>query len=136
MMKAQALAQHLGCDVEDVEESKHDDAEFEAESETWLVLTEEEANKRTRDNIRESLWAFRVSFLQYHLKVEGDRVLDALERMQAELCEDTNEILFALVKDFDHLVRDAVLSDGRGHFLSGYDGEEHEVRDFRLFRTN
>ncbi len=36
--------------------------------------------------------------------------------------------------------RDALISDGRGHFISGYDGEEHEVQIdgewFYIYRVN
>ena len=33
----------------------------------------------------------------------------------------------SMIKDFDAFVEDAAACDGRGHFLSGYDGIEHEV---------
>jgi hypothetical protein len=60
--------------------------------------------------------------------------------MQSELCEDANELVKAVIRDIDHFVKDAILSDGRGHFLSGYDGEENEIEHkkvmFYIYRTN
>jgi hypothetical protein len=60
--------------------------------------------------------------------------------MQAELCEDANELVKAVIRDIDHFVKDAILSDGRGHFLSSYDGEENEIEHkkvmFYIYRTN
>jgi hypothetical protein len=54
--------------------------------------------------------------------------------------KDSNEAVKSLIKDFDHFVDDAVLSDGRGHFLSSYDGCEHEVNIknnyYYIYRTN
>ena len=51
-----------------------------------------------------------------------------------------SEAVKSLIEDFDHFVDDAVLSDGRGHFLSSYDGYEHEVKIngnyYYIYRTN
>lgn len=42
--------------------------------------------------------------------------------------------------DKDALIEDAIRIDGRGHFISGYDGEEHEERvngvTYFIYRTN
>jgi uncharacterized UBP type Zn finger protein len=43
-------------------------------------------------------------------------------------CESNNAVLTRLIGDVDHFVDDAIGADGRGHFLSGYDSEEHEIR--------
>ena len=49
-------------------------------------------------------------------------------------------MLKRLIKDWDHFVQDAVSSDGRGHFLSGYDGAENEEKVdgvwYFIYRTN
>ena len=47
--------------------------------------------------------------------------------MQGKLCESANELVLALIDDMDKFVSDAISSDGRGHFLSYYDGEEQEI---------
>ena len=108
------LAKHLGVSVDDAESYINDD--------DYLVLTDEEADDRAHDEIAEMVWAFRPSFLVAHTGVTEE----AIEKLQ-EMCEGANDALTSMIKDFDHFVADAVSSDGRGHFLSGYDGNEHEV---------
>jgi hypothetical protein len=43
-----------------------------------------------------------------------------------------------MIKDMDDFVDDAIGADGRGHFLSHYDGNEVEDRESGLYiyRTN
>lgn len=50
--------------------------------------------------------------------------------------EDSNDDFMKLIQDFDEFVSDAEKSDGRGHFLSSYDGEENEVDGYYIYRTN
>ena len=56
--------------------------------------------------------------------------------MQQELCEDANEIVKAIITDINEFIEDAISSDGRGHFLNGYDGTEEELNGFYIYRTN
>jgi hypothetical protein len=56
--------------------------------------------------------------------------------MQGKLCESARPIVEALIEDMDHFVSDAICADGRGHFLSQYDGEENEEGEFYIYRTN
>ena len=107
------LAKHLGVDL--------DDAQGEIDSEDYLVLTDEEADEAVREAIEESLWAFTPSFLSAHTGVD-EEVFVAL----ADRCEANNDSFKRMIKDFDAFVEDAVSSDGRGHFLAGYDHEEHD----------
>jgi hypothetical protein len=64
----------------------------------------------------------------------------SIKLMQETQCEGCNEAIFALIGDFNHFVDDASAADGRGHFLSSYDGEEQEVKIgktmYFLYRTN
>ena len=124
-----ALAEHLGCALEDVTPEPGLDNTFSAEGKEWLVLTDVEADEAAEDEIKSSLWAFKLSFVRSHsekLREAGDRALEALEKAQGSLCEDFGPILEALVDDLDDLIADAIRADGRGHFLAGYDGEERE----------
>jgi hypothetical protein len=111
-----------------------------------LVCSDKGADQKARQNIRESLWAFRPSFILSHSKI-GDmnhvsfaKVETGLQKIQGELCEDANEFVFALLKSFKKFWRAAIAADGRGHFLAGYDSRETEIKtgDFRAFvyRTN
>jgi len=60
---------------------------------------------------------------------------EVFEKLQ-DSCETANDAIFKLIKDFNKFVQEAIATDGRGHFLSGYDGNENEQGDFYLYRTN
>ncbi len=101
----------------------------------YLVLTDEEADERAESDIAESLWAFNADFLADYMP-DG---IDApeIEAIRGDRCEGANEAMLALVRagrySFAKLVREAIASDGRGHFLSGYDGEEIELKQGGLY---
>ena len=127
------LASHLGVCVSEAE-SYIDDQDY-------LVLTDEEADDAVREEIEQLVWAFTPSFLSAHTGVDSS----TLKTMQESLCEGANEPFMAMIKDFDYFVDDAVSCDGRGHFLAGYDHEEHEVTyksidntetDYYIYRRN
>ena len=48
--------------------------------------------------------------------------------------DDIPSILLCHI-DWDGVVRDCMV-DGYGHHFAGYDGMEHEVEDYHIFRTN
>ena len=98
----------------------YDEAQCDFDSEHYLVYTDEEADEAVRENIEEMVWAFTPSFLSWHTGVD-EEVFEAL----ADRCEDNNDSFKRMIKDFDAFVEDAVRGDGRGHFLAGYDHEEH-----------
>lgn len=129
--QAAALAIHRG-------EITYDaivDAQNEIDGEDYLVLTDEQADERCKEEIEEMVWAFTPSFLQAHTGVDAD----AIKKIQ-EMCEGANEPLTAMIKDFDYFVEDAINGDGRGHFLAGYDHEENYVTyngtTYYIYRRN
>ncbi len=135
--RAAVLASFLSLDVEDVQEATYGDHTYEADGEEWLVLTDEEADTAAREYIRESVWAFRPEFLADYTHEGIDA--DTLQAIQGERCEDANAPILALIEagaGFEDFAADAIGADGRGHFLSQYDGEERESGDFYLYRTN
>lgn len=127
--------------------------QFSAEGAEYAVGTDEEADEAGTEAVRQSLWAFNASFIvsQCDLPMELE---DAIKGFCEAKCEDANEAIEALVekccrdmgKDGVEAFADAAFSaDGRGHFLSGYDGEENEVQfeheegdsqTFYVYRTN
>ena len=109
----------------------YDEAQNDYDSEHYLVYTDEEADEAVREHIEEMVWAFTPSFLRTHTGL----TIDAIAKLQ-EMCEDANEPLKAMIKDFDHFVNDAVNCDGRGHFLAGYDHEENEISFHVLCRSS
>jgi hypothetical protein len=138
--RACALRHHLELDPSyEIEPCKYGDNTFDAGGQEWLVLTDEEADVLTHDYIRESVWAFRTSFLVGHMPEGLDEA--AIDAMRGDRCEDVNPAILALIEagsGFDRFAEEAISADGRGHFLSGYDGEEHESASarFYLYRTN
>jgi hypothetical protein len=91
----------------------------------WLILTDEEADEAAIENIRRDVWAFVPSFLESYLP-EGVTT-DVVEALQSTKYEDAAPALLAMLGDrFEEFADDAISSDGRGHFLSVWDGVEHE----------
>lgn len=118
---------------------------FEAFGNEYKVLTDEEADEEAKTQILESLWAFNADFILRHTEFynnstsrEDAEFIKALQDLQRRLCESANSIVKALIIDVDDFVSDAIDSDGRGHFISWYDGEEYETQYNNIFvyRTN
>lgn len=113
----------------------------------FLVLTEKEANEKAREELLNSLWAFNADFILRHSKnynlmhnFEKKAALDALKDAQAKSCESLNGLMFAIIDDINKFIDDAITADGRGHFISFYDGEEHEEelngKAYFIYRIN
>ncbi len=131
--KRAALAEYLEEDADDWSESSYDDSLFECGNRKYLVLTDEEADDRNKEYLKETVWAFRSSFLASHMP---DGVSEEVIKAVQEKCESGNEALRAMILDWDHFVDDATGTDNRGHFLSSYDGEEIEHEGFYIYRVN
>lgn len=131
--KIEALAKHLNCSPEDVTETRYDPDTFEAEGGEFLVLTDSEADERVTEYIKDTLWAFNPEFLAAYMPEGVDA--DVLKVIQ-EKCESANPALLKMCTDLQGLISDAIGADGRGHFISSYDGEESEVGEFYIYRTN
>lgn len=117
------LADELEIDVEDAGRLMEDG--------DYLVLTDEEADEKCAEYIKDSLWAFNANFIlgECGLDLSGT---DSLRSMQEKACEGANDFFLSLVEKtcgLDAFVKAAVAADGRGHFLSPYDGEEIEHTD-------
>ena len=116
---------------------------FEIIGNEYKVLTEAEADRDAKTEIVNSLWAFNADFILQHTEFynnstdrEDAEFCDSLEKLQGSICESANSIVKALITDIDTFVYDAIDADGRGHFLSFYDGREHEQDEFFIYRTN
>jgi hypothetical protein len=112
--KIKALAKYLDCD--------YDDAERLIDRTDYYVLTDEEADDQTKERILESVWAFRAEFLEAHSSLDAETI----QIIQQAKYEDANDPLIRTIEDVDHFVSDAISADGRGHFISHYDGQENE----------
>lgn len=132
--KVKALAQFLGHDAEEAKKMIEDG--------DYLVLTDAEAEEKAKEYIKDSLWAFNASFIleECGLDFSGE---ESLRHMQEKSCEGANDFILSLVEKtcgLEQFVEDAISADGRGHFMSSYDGEENEVeadgQTFYIYRTN
>ena len=143
--RVQALAKHLGhrSVTDAIEELPWGNGEFGADGGEYRVLTDEEADEACEEYIRESVWTFRAEFLSAYTPA-GINV-EEIESLRGDRCEDANQGLVALIEagaGMDELIQDAIDADGRGHFLSSYDGEETEEsldndgETFYIYRTN
>ena len=140
--RKKALAKHLGEDVlpSEVEVIDEDQGQFKWGREEYLVLTDSEANAAASASIKDSAWAFNASFLCGFLGLPCVAE-EMIKGFQEAKCEGANDTILAMIgEDFDRFADEAISADGRGHFLSGYDGQEHEYRIAKdyiyIYRTN
>jgi hypothetical protein len=102
----------------EVEEYDEDDY-----SNDYMVLTDEEADEKAKEYIIDTLWAFNPSFLAS----ETDIDIEVFEAIQDNgRCESNNKAILSMIDDEDSFVDSAISADGRGHFMSTYDGNENE----------
>ena len=98
------------------------------DNDNYVIYSDSEADDKAKEYILDSVWAFQSSFLSAHLKKGIDsEVIDCIQANGK--CEDNNEAIISLIDDIDHFVNDAISCDGRGRFMSSYDGEEIELDD-------
>lgn len=111
----------------DLEGTCVDDADtiFTTNMGEYIVLTENEAYQRATEYIEDTLWAFNSNFLAGYTRVDES----VFEQLSLQ-CENANVPIRTLIQangGLDEFVSAAVAADGLGHFISQYDGEEHEV---------
>ena len=130
--KVNAVAEFMDLnDIGKANITHQDDHYYTFGNQEYMVLTDAEAQDKVAEYIKETVWAFTPDFLASHSGIDRE----VFKKLQ-ESCETANDAIFKLIKDFDHFVNDAVGTDGRGHFLSSYDGHEHQKGGFYLYRTN
>lgn len=102
----------------------------------YLILTDEEADELAKTYILDSVWAFNADFLKYYL-CDGMLTADQITALRGDSCEDINDAFLIMLGDKkEQFVEDAISSDGRGHFISSYDGNEYEVGNYFVYRIN
>ena len=132
-VKANALQLFLGCaDIGEAQKLINEG--------NYLVLDDNEATEKAKEYILDSLWAFNYNFLCGHSKAINEIPKKEYEEMAGKLCESFNKAVHAMIDDIDYFIEDAIRADGRGHFLSGYDGEENEIlvskKAYYIYRIN
>jgi hypothetical protein len=111
-IKIRALAAHFKVSTDEINEERGDYFTVDSEPGEYAVLTDEEANERWEE------------YLDSYI---DDCILEGKDG--------------ALAKYFDRDAwKDDARHDGRGHCLSPYDGEEHEIKIdgewIYIYRTN
>jgi hypothetical protein len=148
-LKRAALIKHLGRDEGTIHDICTHVIAFGNDGEEYLVLTEDEADERAAEYIKESLWAFDTRFIcnlmpctkEFSVK-EFDAFIEIIKCAQVKMCEGCNSMLRSLVgHNLERLINKAISADGRGHFLSTYDSEEHEyaingIVEYYIYRVN
>ena len=115
--------------IEEITISSYDDCQFDFENFELLVLTEEEADERAKERIKESVWAFNPDFIIQHSDaLDYDDASRKIIKAISEQYESGNDAMLKLINDFEDFAQDAIDCDGRGHFMANYDGEEYEVK--------
>lgn len=135
--KQLTLAKHLKLSVDEIDdiqfmedESGNEPEEFTWGEDSYLVLTDEEASEKCEEYIKDNLWSFKATFLQEYVSLDKKSLNNILE-----LCENANPIIEKLIGEkLDEFVESAIKYDGRGHFLSPYDGEEHEEDEYFIYK--
>lgn len=133
--RIKVLAEYLGIEESAVKPTGSDS--YETDCNEYLVLTEEEANQQTKEYIEDSLWAFDAGFILYACDFNNtEDVSRSLRKMQEDSCEGCNDFIRALVDGtcgIDKFVNQAIIADGRGNFLSPYDGKEVEQDEYLIY---
>lgn len=133
-----ALSKILECDEDKISEDCF--YTYCIGEQEYLVLTDEEAQERVYEEIRESLWAFNSSFIcKYIRDYSGntDAMGKAISIVSENLCENANPLIINLIgENLDDFIDEAIALDGRGHFLSHYDGAEEEYGNYFIYRIN
>jgi hypothetical protein len=93
-----------------------------------LVCDDATADRRVKDKIAEEVWSFRSSFLAGATGLDEDVFTGIMSNGKSE---SNNKAILALIQStcgLDEFVDEAVGADGRGAFMSGYDGNEQEIK--------
>ena len=132
-----ALCEYLETSPDSLSRESHDNyglAVYSCGSREYAIGTDEEATDAARANIKDSVWAFNASFLSGFC----DLPEEVFEAMQGK-CEGANDAFLSLVEKsgkFEDFADEAISADGRGHFMSSYDGNENEQGEFLIYRIN
>lgn len=137
----------VNCDIKDVfllanacnllMDKAYDELDFDGQE--WTICTYTEAEKRAKDYILDSVWAFNASFISSHSGIDSD-IIAAVQAN--DKCESNNDLLLKIINDKDYFVSDAIGCDGLGHFLNTYDEECQELGNDKngvywvAYRTN
>ncbi len=139
--KIRALCAFLDCQPDDLTRELFDHyglSVFSQGSQEYAIGTDEEANEACAECIKNSAWAFNARFVLSECGLPFE-LEDAIQAFQSKQCESANDAIVALIEKtcgMESFVESAISADGRGHFLSSYDGNENDSADgtFVIYR--
>ena len=138
MDKLTALAKFLEVKKDDLQKEEYTHYGLDVYSlgkKEYAIGTDKEADEATKEEIKDSAWAFNTSFLANYTDLP-EEVFTCMQ----DKCESSNDAVLRLIErsedGFDGFVEKAIFADGRGRFLSGYDGEENEEGKYYIYRIN
>lgn len=92
----------------------------------YLILTDEEANDLAYNWIKESVWAFKSELLEELTSMDAE-VFEVLQ----EKYEGANDAILKVIEStcgLDTFVETVIKYEGRGYFISFYDGNEECIK--------
>lgn len=138
----ETLAEFLDCNPSDLSEESHDHyglTVYSLGSKEYAIGTDSQADQACEDHIRDSAWAFNASFILSECGLPSE-LEECLQSFQSDKCESANDAIVALIEkcngSMTEFTQAAISADGRGHFLSPYDGCENEQGGFYIYRVN
>ena len=135
--KEQAMANYLECEVDDLMEENYDHYGMTI-YDGYAIGTDEEADEAAAEYIKQTLWAFNASFIVCECGLDGS-LEECIQSWQEQKCEGANDGIESLIENscgMDEFIESAISADGRGHFMSSYDGYEIEQDDYYIYRIN
>jgi len=139
--QVRALCAFLDCHPDELSKERHDHygmPVFSYGRAEYAIASDSEADSAAFDYVKGSAWAFNASFILSECELP-DELDEAIKAMQEKQCEGANDAILAMIEKcttLESFVQSAISADGRGHFLSSYDGEENEEGEFFIYRTN
>jgi hypothetical protein len=118
--EAQEFLEECEQNVSDIEEELRETGFDEDEA--------YEDNREWEDTFFDQLASEGIPSQHIFEFIEGSGDMEAIiSEIQADY-ESSNDTITDMIDDMDDFIADAISSDGRGHFISQYDGEESEER--------
>jgi hypothetical protein len=108
-------------DTIDWEEIEVDDEIITIQGTSYIVLNEDQVKERMDDHIRETASYFNTWFLANMTELDEEIFENLVEK---------NEAVYNLICKtcgINEFIEECLSTDGAGHFLNGYNGEEYEL---------
>jgi len=139
-----AAAKYFEEEPDEIEEESWDHyglRVFSSGSMEIAVGDDDVASTAAEEYIKDTLWAFNAEFIAEHTQIGyKEWFVNAIKALQESKYESANDDILDMIEDLDEFINDAIVDDGRGHFLNSYSGEEDEIKingiTYYVYRIN